>query len=106
MFRADDEFQRYPVLNGWQSENLKDYMLDVGCWVLRWSDAWAEFLKLSLVELRMVELSKDERYTLIFTFFEASGYNIDGLQKKLLANRRYESVSRKSWTDVAIVLSI
>ena len=46
--------------------------------------------------VKVVELSEDEGYKIIFTFLEATRYKSDAVHKKLLANRRYESASRKA----------
>ena len=65
---------------------------------LRLIRLWVEFLEFSLK--RCLDLSKDERFQLIFTFLQAKGDNTDALDRELLANRRDESVLRRAWQSL------
>ena len=46
-------------------------------------------------ELHMPDLAKPEGYKLVMVFLEKEGYKKDALDKRLLANRRYEAIA---WT--------
>ena len=56
----------------------------MSCWVSVWSGAWKEVLEHSL------ERAQDGRVV------ERDGYDTDASDKKLLANRWYEAVSRRA----------
>ena len=45
--------------------------------------------------VHMPDLAKPEGYKLILLFLEQKGYKKDALDKRLLANRRYEAVARR-----------
>ena len=46
-------------------------------------------------ELHMPELAKPEGYKLILIFLEKKGYKKDALDRRLVANRRFEAISRR-----------
>ena len=46
-------------------------------------------------ELHMPDLAKPDGYKLILVFLEKKGYKKETLDKRLLANRRYEAISRR-----------
>ena len=45
--------------------------------------------------LYMPDLAKPDRYKLILVFLEKKGYKKDALERRLLANRRYEAIARR-----------
>ena len=46
-------------------------------------------------ELHMPDLAKPDGYKLILVFLEKKGYKEDALDRRLIANRRYEAISRR-----------
>ena len=50
-------------------------------------------------ELHMPDLAKPERYKLILVFLEKKGNKKYALDKRLLANRQYEAISRRPGQD-------
>ena len=46
-------------------------------------------------KLKPEETSREEGWKLIFAFLEAQGYKKDTIDRKLLAQKRYEAISRK-----------
>ena len=46
-------------------------------------------------ELHMPDLAKPDGYKLIVVFLEKKGYKKDALDRRLIANRRYEAISRR-----------
>ena len=108
MIKDDDEFQLYPCFNGLPSESLDDYTFEVEALVAGSKDDEKKLIGPRLVrrlggvpgalarrELHMPDLSKPEGYKLILLFIEQKGYKKDALDKRLLANRRYEAVARR-----------
>ena len=108
MTKDDDEFQLYPCFNGLPSESLDDYTFEVEALVAGSKDDEKKLIGPRLVrrlggvpgalarrELHMPDLAKPEGYKLILLFLEQKGYKKDALDKRLLANRRYEAVARR-----------
>ena len=108
MTKDDDEFQLYPCFNGLPSESLDDYTFEVEALVAGSKDDEKRLIGPRLVrrlggvpgalarrELHMPDLAKPEGYKLILLFLEQKGYKKDALDKRLLANRRYEAVARR-----------
>ena len=106
MTKDDDEFQLYPCFNGLPSESLDDYTFEVEALVAGSKDDEKKLVGPRLVrrlggvpgalargELHMPDLTKPEGYKLILLFLEQKGYKKDALDKRLLANRRYEAVA-------------
>ena len=108
MTKDDDDFQLYPCFNGLPSESLDDYTFEVEALVAGSKDDEKKLIGPRLVrrlggvpgalarrELHMPDLAKPEGYKLILLFLEQKGYKKDALDKRLLANRRYEAVARR-----------
>ena len=108
MTKDDDEFQLYPCFNGLPSESLDDYTFDVEALVAGSKDDEKKLIGPRLVrrlggvpgalarrELHMPDLAKPEGYKMILLFLEQKGYKKDALDKRLVANRRYEAVARR-----------
>ena len=107
MPKDDDEFQLYPFFNGLPSESLDDYTYEVEALVAGSKDDEKKLIGPRLVrlggvpgalttrELHMPDLEKPEGYKLILVFPEKKGYTKDALNKRVLANRRYEAIARR-----------
>ena len=109
MTKDDDEFQLYPCFNCLPSESLDDCTFEVEALVAGSKDDEKKLIGPRLVrrlggvpgalarrELHMPDLAKPEGYKLILLFLEQKDTrNMYALDKRLLANRRYEAVARR-----------
>ena len=108
MAKVDDDFQLYPCFNGLPSESLEDYSFEVEALVAGSKDDEKKLIGPRLIrrlggipgalarrELHMPDLAKPEGYKLILVFLEKKGCKKDALDKRLIANRWYETVSRR-----------
>ena len=98
----------YPCFNGLPSESLEDYTFEVEELFSGSKDDEKKLIGPRLVrrlggilgalarrELRMPDLAKPDRYKLILVFLEKKGYKKDALDRRLLANCRYEAIARR-----------
>ena len=108
MPKGDDDFQLYPCFNGLPSECLDDCTFEVDALVAGSENDEKKLTGPRLVrrlgavpgalagrELHKPDLAKPEGYKLILVFLERKGYKKDALDKRLLANRRYEAIARR-----------
>ena len=108
MAKVDDDFRLYPCFNGLPSESLEDYTFEVEALVAGSKDDEKKLIGPRLVrrlggipgalarrELHMPDLAKPDGYKLILVFLEKKGYKKDALDRRLLANRRYEAIARR-----------
>ena len=108
MTKVDDDFQLYPCFNGLPSESLEDNTFEVGALVAGSTDDEKKLIGPRLVrrlggipgalacrEIDMPDLAKPDGYKLILVFLEKKGYKKDALDRRLLANRRYEAIARR-----------
>ena len=109
MPKNDDHVQLYPSFND-------DFIFEVEALVAGSKDDEKKLIGPCLVrrlrgvpgalawrELHMPDLAKPGRYKLILLFLEKKGYKKDVLDERLLANRRYEAISRRpgqTWQDL------
>ena len=109
MPKDKNDFQLYPSFNGLPSESLDDFIFfEVEALVAGSKDDEKKLIGPRLVrrlggfpgalarrELHMPDLAKPVVYKLIPLLLEKKGYKKDALDKQLLANRRYEAISRR-----------
>ena len=108
MAKVDDDFQLYKCFNGLPSESQVDYSFEVEALVAGSKDDEKELIGPRLIrrlggipgalarrELHMPDLAKPDGYTLILVFLEKKGYKKDALDRRLIANRRYEAIARR-----------
>ena len=108
MTKVDDDFQSCPCFNGLPSESLEGYTFEVEALVAGSKDDEKKLIGLRLVrrlgglpralarrEWHMQDLAKPGGYKLILVFLEKKGYKKDALDRRLLANRRYEAIARR-----------
>ena len=108
MAKVDDDFQLYPCFNGLPSESLEDYTFEVEALVAGSKDDEKKLIGPRLVrrlggipgalarrELHKPDFAKTDGYKLILVFLEKKGYKKDALDRRLLANRRYEAIARR-----------
>ena len=108
MAKVDDDFQLYPCFNGLPSESLEDYTFEAEALVAGSKDGEKKLIGPPLVrrlggipgalarrELHMPDFTKPDGYKLILVFLEKKGYKKDALDRRLLANRRYEASARR-----------
>ena len=104
----NDDFQLYPCFNGLPSESPDDYTSEVEALVAGSKDDEKKLIGPRLVrrlggvpgalakkELHMPDLAEPDGYKLILLFLEKKGYKKDALDKRLLANSRYEAIARR-----------
>ena len=99
MAKVDDDFQLYPCFNGLPSESLEDYTFEVEALVAGSKDEENKLGRipgaLARRELHMPDIAKPDGYKLVLVLLEKKGYKKDALDRRLLANRRYEAVARR-----------
>ena len=97
-----------PCFNGLPSESPDDYTFEVEALVAGFKDDKKKLIGPRLVrrlggvpgalakkELHMPDLAEPDGYFLILLFLEKKGYKKDALDKRLLANSRYEAIPRR-----------
>ena len=108
MAKIVDDFQLYPCFNCLPSESLEDYAFEVEALVAGSKDDEKKLIGPRLIgrlcgihgalarrELHMPDLAKLDGYKLILVSLEKKGYKKDALDRRLIANRRYEAISRR-----------
>ena len=103
-----DDNSVYPHYNGLADESLEDYAYDVETLVqgtkkddrVLWGPRELRRLggipgALARQELKPSDLANEDGYKLILVFLEKKGYKKDSLDRRLLAQRRYDSLARR-----------
>ena len=103
MTKVDDDFQLYPCLNGLPFESLEDCTFEVEALVAGSKDDEKKLIGPRLVRwlggitgALARNLAKPDGYKLILLFLEKKGYKKDALDRRLIANRRYEAIAKTS----------
>ena len=107
MTKDDDDFHLFPCFNSLPTESLEDFSFEVEALVAGSRDKKKKLIGPRLVrrlggipgalarrEKHMPDLAKPDGYKVILVFQEKKGYKKDALDRRLLANRRYEAIAR------------
>ena len=109
MANIDDDFQLHPCFNGLPSESLDDHTFEVEALVAGSKDdeeeadgtsigSSARWNSWCVGQTRIAyarPCKNPDGYKLILLFLEKKGYKKDALDRRLLANRRYDAVARR-----------